>query len=110
MADRKVEISIIHNPSKARSVSVTPLTSDDWEILARSAVHLWNHHAKLQEQNASFLEENLLSQLRAARKGQEIDVWVRGRTKIRIRVGMSLPSGSLIRRPCDDGGDPLTRR
>lgn len=31
----QLEISIIHNPTKARSVSVTPLTTDDWEILVR---------------------------------------------------------------------------
>ncbi|OCF31275.1 hypothetical protein I316_07061 [Kwoniella heveanensis BCC8398] len=72
-----VEISVIHNPTKAKSVSVTPLTSDDWEIL---------------EQHASFLENNLLSQLRAAQKGQEIDAWVAGKTKIRIRVDDTNPS------------------
>jgi peroxin-1 len=74
-----VEISVIHNPTKARSVSVTPMSPDDWEIL---------------EQHASFLENNLLSQLRATQKGQEINIWVLGRTKIRIRVGKS------SRRPC----------
>ncbi|WVW84469.1 hypothetical protein I302_106503 [Kwoniella bestiolae CBS 10118] len=74
-----VEISIIHNPTKAKSVSVTPLSSDDWEIL---------------EQHASFLEEHLLSQLRAAQKGQEIDVWVKGKTKIRTRVDETNPSTS----------------
>ncbi|GMK53828.1 hypothetical protein CspeluHIS016_0104140 [Cutaneotrichosporon spelunceum] len=71
-----LEISIIHNPTKARSVSVTPLSTDDWEIL---------------EQNANYLENNLLGQLRAAQKGQEIDVWVMGRTKIRIRVDATNP-------------------
>ncbi|ODO01366.1 hypothetical protein I350_06185 [Cryptococcus amylolentus CBS 6273] len=74
-----LEISVIHNPTVARSVAVTPLTSDDWEIL---------------EQHASFLEDNLLSQLRAAVKGQEIDVWVMGRTKIRIRVDDTDPGAS----------------
>ncbi|WVR06200.1 hypothetical protein IAU60_003230 [Kwoniella sp. DSM 27419] len=71
-----VEISIIHNPQRGTSVSVTPLTSDDWEIL---------------EQHASFLEDHLLSQMRAAQKGQEIDVWVAGKTKIRIRVDDTSP-------------------
>ncbi|WWC95916.1 hypothetical protein V866_002783 [Kwoniella sp. B9012] len=74
-----VELSIIHNPTRAKSVSVTPLSSDDWEIL---------------EQHASFLEDHLLSQLRAAQKGQEIDVWVMGKTKIRIRVDETNPSTS----------------
>ncbi|KAI9631847.1 putative peroxisome biosynthesis protein PAS1 [Dioszegia hungarica] len=74
-----VEISIIHNPVRAKSVSVTPLTSDDWEIL---------------EQHASFLENNLLSQLRAAQAGQVIDAWVAGKSKIRIRVDQTNPSTS----------------
>ncbi|KJE00988.1 peroxin-1 [Cryptococcus gattii NT-10] len=72
-----VEIALIHNPVIAKSVSVTPMSPDDWEIL---------------EQHVSFLENNLLSQLRAAQKGQEIDVWVMGRTKIRIRVDDTNPS------------------
>lgn len=32
----QLEISIIHNPTKARSVSVTPMSTDDWEILVRT--------------------------------------------------------------------------
>ncbi|WVO15893.1 hypothetical protein L204_103558 [Cryptococcus depauperatus] len=75
-----VEIAVIHNPTIAKSVSVTPLTPDDWEIL---------------EQHASFLENNLLSQLRAAQKGQEMHVWVMGTTKIRIRVDDTNPSSSV---------------
>ncbi|OXH34334.1 peroxin-1 [Cryptococcus neoformans] len=74
-----VEIAVVHNPTVAKSVSVTPMSPDDWEIL---------------EQHASFLENNLLSQLRAAQKGQEIDVWVMGRTKIRIRVDETNPSSN----------------
>lgn len=52
----------------------------------------------LQEQHASFLENNLLGQLRAAQKGQELNVWVKGKTKLRIRVGQypsCLPSVRL---------------
>lgn len=41
----------------------------------------------MKEQHASFLENNLLSQLRAAQAGQVIDAWVAGKSKIRIRVG-----------------------
>ncbi|ORY27869.1 P-loop containing nucleoside triphosphate hydrolase protein [Naematelia encephala] len=74
-----LDISVIHNPIKAKSVSVTPLTSDDWEIL---------------EQHANYLENNLLSQLRAAQKGQLLDVWVMGRTKIRIRVDETNPAST----------------
>ncbi|KAK4686120.1 peroxin-1, partial [Tremellales sp. Uapishka_1] len=75
-----VEISVIHQPVKAKSVTVTPLTSDDWEIL---------------EQHADFLENNLLGQLRAAKKGQLLDVWVMGRTKIRIKVDVASPETSI---------------
>ncbi|ORX40268.1 P-loop containing nucleoside triphosphate hydrolase protein [Kockovaella imperatae] len=73
-----VEISIINRPTKAKSVSVTPLSSDDWEIL---------------EEHASFLENHLLGQLRAARPKQEVNVWVLGNTKIRIRIDETSPSG-----------------
>ncbi|EIW73576.1 hypothetical protein TREMEDRAFT_67430 [Tremella mesenterica DSM 1558] len=66
-----VEIGIIHDPTRANSISVTPLTPDDWEIL---------------EQHTSFLENNLLSQLRAVQKNQVINAWVAGRTKIQLRV------------------------
>ena len=33
LINTKVEIGLIHNPTKARSVSVTPVSEDDWEIL-----------------------------------------------------------------------------
>jgi peroxin-1 len=40
-----------------------------------------------QERHTDYLENNLLSQLRAASKGQVVNVWVMGKTKIRLRVG-----------------------
>ena len=53
-----------------------------------------------------------MSQLRAAKKGQEIDVWVKGRTKIRIRVGTSPFSYSFLLFPTlvdqTDDTDPGT--
>lgn len=71
-------------------MSVTPLSTDDWEILVSLNVPCCcTQTDSSQEQNANYLENNLLGQLRAAQKGQEIDVWVMGRTKIRIRVGES---------------------
>ena len=36
----QVEIAIIHNPLRAKSVSVTPLTSDDWEVLVSALLRL----------------------------------------------------------------------
>lgn len=78
-----VEISIIHNPVRARNVTVTPVSSDDWEIL---------------EQHAEYLENNLLGQMRAAQKGKEVGVWV-GKVKIRIRIGASRVQPSLLSCP-----------
>ena len=43
----------------------------------------------LQELHAEQVESSLLSQVRVASVGQEIDVWVLGRTSIRLRVGTS---------------------
>ncbi|TDL24398.1 hypothetical protein BD410DRAFT_119913 [Rickenella mellea] len=67
-----VEIGLIHDLKPATSVGTEPLTSDDWEIL---------------ELHASYVEQNLLAQVRVACVGQEVDVWVLGRTRVRLRVG-----------------------
>ncbi|KAF5345345.1 hypothetical protein D9758_008461 [Tetrapyrgos nigripes] len=72
-----VEIGLLHDMAVAKSVGTEPLTSDDWEII---------------EIHASHVESTLLSQVRVAKIGQEIDVWVLGRTRVRLKVGMSGPS------------------
>lgn len=46
-----------------------------------------NSSLRLQEIHASHVESTLLSQVRVAAIGQEIDVWVLGRTRVRLRVG-----------------------
>ncbi|KAI0060488.1 AAA-domain-containing protein [Artomyces pyxidatus] len=66
-----VEIGLLHNLSTAKSIATEPLTPDDWEIL---------------ELHADHVESTLLSQVRVAAVNQEIDVWVLGRTRIRLRV------------------------
>ncbi|KAI0053237.1 AAA-domain-containing protein [Auriscalpium vulgare] len=66
-----VEIGLLHNLHTAKSVATEPLTPDDWEIL---------------ELHADHVERTLLSQVRVAAVNQEIDVWVMGRTRIRLRV------------------------
>lgn len=43
-----------------------------------------------QESHASHVESNLISQVRVANIGQEIDVWVLGRTRVRLRVGKTV--------------------
>ncbi|KAF9482195.1 AAA-domain-containing protein [Pholiota conissans] len=72
-----VEIGLLHDLPPAKSVGTEPLTSDDWEII---------------EIHASHVESTLLSQVRVAKIGQEIDVWVLGRTRVRLRVTNLDPS------------------
>ncbi|KAJ6603141.1 P-loop containing nucleoside triphosphate hydrolase protein [Mycena sp. CBHHK59/15] len=66
-----VEIGLVHDLSLATSVATEPLTPDDWEII---------------DIHASHVESTLLSQVRVAKVGQEIDVWVLGRTRVRLSV------------------------
>ncbi|KAJ7125012.1 P-loop containing nucleoside triphosphate hydrolase protein [Mycena epipterygia] len=66
-----VEIGLVYDLSLATSVATEPLTADDWEII---------------DLHASHVETTLLSQVRVAKTGQEIDVWVLGRTRVRLRV------------------------
>ena len=67
-----------------------PLTADDWEILVRSKTVSYtatcSYHCQ-QELHAAHVEGTFLSQVRVAFIGQEIDVWVLGRTRVRLRVG-----------------------
>lgn len=72
-----VEIGLVHDLTLAESVATEPLSSDDWEII---------------EIHASHVESTLLSQVRVAKLGQEIDVWVLGRTRVRLRVTSLNPS------------------
>ncbi|KAF9510428.1 hypothetical protein BS47DRAFT_1347980 [Hydnum rufescens UP504] len=74
-----LEIGLLHGLAVAKSISTEPYSADDWEIL---------------ELHAQFVENNLLSQVRAACVGQEIDVWVLGRTRIRFRVVSTDPPSS----------------
>ncbi|KAF8553261.1 AAA-domain-containing protein [Imleria badia] len=72
-----VEIGLLYDLPFASSVSTEPLTADDWEII---------------ELHASHVESTLLSQVRVAKVGQEIDVWVLGRTRVRLLVVSLDPS------------------
>ncbi|KAI0032780.1 AAA-domain-containing protein [Vararia minispora EC-137] len=66
-----VEIGLAHDLPHAKTVMAEPLTPDDWEIL---------------ELHAEHVESTLLSQVRAAAAGQEVNVWVHGATRVRLRV------------------------
>ncbi|EMD35794.1 hypothetical protein CERSUDRAFT_115742 [Gelatoporia subvermispora B] len=72
-----VEIGLLHDLAYATSVATEPVTTDDWEIL---------------EIHASHVESSLLSQVRVAAVGQEIDIWVLGRTRVRLQVVSFEPS------------------
>ncbi|KAF9221776.1 AAA-domain-containing protein [Gyrodon lividus] len=72
-----VEIGLLHDLPSASSVGTEPVTSDDWEII---------------EIHASHVESTLISQVRVAKIGQEIDVWVLGRTRVRLTVVSLEPS------------------
>lgn len=74
----------------ASSVGTEPLTADDWEIIVSLPywlVPLEYLSYLVQEIHASHVESTLLSQVRVAKVGQEIDVWVLGRTRVRLLVG-----------------------
>ncbi|KAF8127717.1 P-loop containing nucleoside triphosphate hydrolase protein [Boletus edulis] len=72
-----VEIGLLYDLPFASQVGTEPLTADDWEII---------------EIHASHVESTLLSQVRVAKVGQEIDVWVLGRTRVRLLVVSLAPS------------------
>lgn len=72
-----VEIGLLHDLPQAKTVITEPISADDWEIIEIHATHI---------------ESTLLSQVRVAKIGQEIDVWLLGRTRVRLRVTSLDPS------------------
>lgn len=95
----KLEIGLLHDLDVAKSVSTEPVSSDDWEILVRQIFFpvMRVMEVRSQELHAGYVEDNLLSQVRAASVGQEVDVWVLGRTRVRFRVGEFRMSGGYPR-------------
>ena len=84
----KVEVGLLYDLPTAKSVATEPLTPDDWEILVHEFVIAYRPitHVISQELHAEHVESTLLSQVRVAPSNQEVDVWVLGRTRIRLRV------------------------
>lgn len=81
---------MLHDLAFAKSVGTEPVTSDDWEIIVGDRLRLDREiscSCLLQELHAAHVESTLLSQVRVAAVGQEIDIWVLGRTRVRLRVG-----------------------
>ena len=77
----QVEIGLLYDLGHATSVATEPLTADDWEILVwLSCSEQFESRAHdSQELHATHVESTMLSQVRVAAVGQEIDVWVLGR-------------------------------
>ena len=74
---------------QATAIATEPLTSDDWEIIVSLSLSFPKKLVdESQEIHASHVESTLLSQVRVAKVGQEIDFWVLGRTRVRLRVGL----------------------
>jgi peroxin-1 len=86
----KVEVGLLHDLPTATSVATEPLTPDDWEILVNLSEITCRcvSQVLIQELHAEHVESTLLSQVRVAASSQEVDVWVLGRTRIRLRVRM----------------------
>ncbi|KAG2343853.1 AAA-domain-containing protein [Suillus weaverae] len=66
-----VELGLLYDLPYAKTVSTEPLGADDWDVVELHAAHV---------------EGTLLSQVRVANIGQEINVWVLGRTRVRLRI------------------------
>ncbi|KAG9088465.1 Peroxisome biosynthesis protein pex1 [Ceratobasidium sp. 370] len=49
-----------------------------------------------QETHAEYVEQNLLSQVRAVAVGQEISVWAMGRSRVQFRVVSTKPEGQAV--------------
>ncbi|KZV62931.1 AAA-domain-containing protein [Peniophora sp. CONT] len=77
-----VEVGLAHDLPRAKMVTTEPLTADDWEII---------------ELHAEHVESTLLSQVRVATLGQELDVWVHGATRVRLRAtALDPPSAKAL--------------
>lgn len=68
---QKILVEFCRNVPECATVSVEPLTEDDWEIL---------------ELHAGYVEENLLSKLRVVYPGQIVCVWIHGKTLVKLVV------------------------
>lgn len=62
------------------------MTGRSWYVMD-SVVTGSANDSNTQELHAGHVESTLLSQVRVAMVGQEIDVWVLGRTRVRLQVG-----------------------
>jgi peroxin-1 len=76
-----VNVEIIHQVPAAKSISVEPLTIDDWEIL---------------ELNAGYLESQFLNQCRIVYPGEIITIWFYNQASVQLRIGAYLLKQCLL--------------
>lgn len=79
---QKVHVEFCRNVTECATVSVEPLTEDDWEIL---------------ELHAGYVEENLLSQIRVVYTNQVMCVWIHGKTLVRLIVANLDPKSDYLK-------------
>lgn len=79
---QKINVEFCKNVPDCTTVSVEPLTEDDWEIL---------------ELHAGYVEEHLLSQLRVVYSDQIICVWIHGKTLVRLVVAELDPKQDYLK-------------
>ena len=79
---QKVNVEFCRNVTECTTVSVEPLTEDDWEIL---------------ELHAGYVEENLLSQIRVVYTNQIMCVWIHGKTLVRLVVAALDPKQPYLK-------------
>ncbi|KAG1055850.1 hypothetical protein G6F43_002212 [Rhizopus delemar] len=79
---QKVNVEFCRNVPECYTVNVEPLTEDDWEIL---------------ELHAGYVEDNLLSQVRAVYHNQVMCVWIHGKTLVKLVVGGIEPKSDFAK-------------
>lgn len=96
----QVELSIIHFLPKAKSISVAPLEPEDWDLIVTISHAQYDHsymadslplrcYDVKQSLHAEYLESNLLFHVRTCSVGQVLEVWLKGKSRVSMRVGKS---------------------
>ncbi|CDZ96687.1 AAA-type ATPase [Phaffia rhodozyma] len=78
---QEVEISIVNGLSKAKSISVAPLTPEDWDMISL---------------HADYLEQNLLFTVRVGSIHEILEIWIKGKYRVQMRVEKMNPSKQKV--------------
>ncbi|OAJ38945.1 hypothetical protein BDEG_22835 [Batrachochytrium dendrobatidis JEL423] len=74
--NQSVSVTPIKDALNAQSVSVEPVSIDDWEIL---------------ELHAGYLEEQILNQLRIIHLNQIVTIWIHHQTCVHLKIVATVP-------------------